>query len=262
LLRHGGEDVLHPASAKAAGALDTACFPLVPYANRIAEGRFRFSGEAVALPPNFADHPHSLHGTGWQSRWRVIERDMALLIMAHDHEGGAAWPWRYGCIQRLTLDNGGLSATLTLINRDTRPMPAGLGFHPYFAARPGDRLVFRCSQTWLTDDLQLATHPAPADAVADWAQGAEVFRADLVDHCHSGWDGKAELIGDVRTIRLSGTATPFLHVHIPPGLGRVGIEPVTHMPNALNRPEPRERTGLRVLAPGETMSIGMRIAIV
>jgi hypothetical protein len=34
------------------------------------------------------------------------------------------------------------------------------------------------------------------------------------------------------------------------------------MPNAVNRPEPPERTGLRILASGETMTITMRIAVV
>jgi aldose 1-epimerase len=242
-------------------ALDTACFPLVPYANRIEHGRFRFAGKTVEVPLNFEDHPHSLHGTGWQNRWRVIEQDDDRLAMIHDHDGETAWPWRYSCTQHLVLAGSGLSATLRLVNDDTRPMPGGLGFHPYLAAHPGDRLIFRCTETWLTDETQLATRAAAADAIADWRAGADVFRSELVDHCHGGWAGTAELAGEARTVRLHATGASFLHVHIPPGLDHVGIEPVSHMPNAVNRAEPPLLTGLRILAPGEAMTIDMQITI-
>jgi aldose 1-epimerase len=261
-LRHAEKDILRFVPADVTYVLETACFPLVPYANRIAHGHVRFAGETVALPRNFGDHPHSLHGVGWQRPWQVSEQGAAHIMMVHDHDGGAGWPWRYRCIQRLSLDEAGLSATLSLVNGDVRPMPAGLGFHPYLAAHAGDRLVFRCAETWLTDDTHLATQAAAADAIADWQAGADVHRPDLIDHCHGGWDGTLALIGATRTIRLSATGAPFLHVHIPPGLGQIGVEPVTHMPNAVNRTEPPERTGLCILAPGEKMTIGMRIGVV
>jgi aldose 1-epimerase len=188
-LRHAGDDVLRPPTATMTSALDSACFPLVPYANRIAHGRFRFADEIVELPRNFGEHPHSLHGVGWLVPWRITHRSDAEVALAHTHDGGGAWPWRYDCVQHLSLDESGLSATLTLGNRDVRPMPAGLGFHPYLAARPGDRLTFRCTETWLTDDTQLATHAGAADAIADWRRGADVFRPGLVDHCHGVWNG-------------------------------------------------------------------------
>lgn len=260
-LRRDGEDVLRPPPATIADALDAACFPLVPYANRIAHGHFRFAGETIELPRNFGDHPHSLHGVGWRALWDVVEQSPAGVTLSHGHDGGAGWPWRYDCVQRLTLDDTGLSAVLSVTNRDARPMPAGFGFHPYLTARPGDRLTFLCTETWLTDDTHLATHAAAPDAIADWRRGADVFRPDLVDHCHGGWDGMVELVGAARTIRLSAEGSSFLHVHIPPGKGQVGVEPVSHMPNAVNRPEPPERTGLRILAPDETMAIAMRITV-
>src|SRR5262245_32003220 len=43
-----------------------ACFPLVPFSNRIRNGRFQFGGRAVTLPPNRYVAPHALHGDGWQ----------------------------------------------------------------------------------------------------------------------------------------------------------------------------------------------------
>ena len=48
--RQGAADILRPAPPDSRQPLDMACFPLVPFANRIAGGRFRFENHDVALP--------------------------------------------------------------------------------------------------------------------------------------------------------------------------------------------------------------------
>ena len=48
-----------------------ACFPLVPYSNRIAYGRFHWDGTDHLIDRNFGDHPHAIHGIGWQRPWEV-----------------------------------------------------------------------------------------------------------------------------------------------------------------------------------------------
>ena len=55
--------------------LDAASFPLVPYVNRIRDGRFTFRGREVRLAPNMAGDPSPLHGQGWLSPWTVEEPD-------------------------------------------------------------------------------------------------------------------------------------------------------------------------------------------
>jgi len=48
-----GEHVLRPASAGATDdPFEMACFPMVPFANRIARGCFDFDGQTVCLAPN------------------------------------------------------------------------------------------------------------------------------------------------------------------------------------------------------------------
>src|SRR5215813_9076472 len=50
-----GEDVLRPASAGAGDdPFQMACFPMVPFANRVAHGRFDFDGRTVRLLPNWS----------------------------------------------------------------------------------------------------------------------------------------------------------------------------------------------------------------
>ena len=44
-----GQDVLRPTPAQAGDdPFDTACFPMVPFVNRVAHGRFNFGGRARA----------------------------------------------------------------------------------------------------------------------------------------------------------------------------------------------------------------------
>jgi Aldose 1-epimerase len=38
--------------------LDVACFPLVPFSNRIADGNFSWEGQEIVLQPNFPGRAH------------------------------------------------------------------------------------------------------------------------------------------------------------------------------------------------------------
>jgi aldose 1-epimerase len=47
----GGEAIFRPTDGP--HVLDLSCFPLVPFSNRIADGRFQHAGRAPQLAPNF-----------------------------------------------------------------------------------------------------------------------------------------------------------------------------------------------------------------
>src|SRR3954467_6163767 len=66
--------------------LDAASFPLVPYVNRIRDGRFEFRGGEVRLAPNMAGDPSPLHGQGWLNPWFVESASDrgAMLSFRHD----------------------------------------------------------------------------------------------------------------------------------------------------------------------------------
>ena len=68
----------------------TSSYPLIPYSNRIAHGRFSFQGIEHQLALNFGDHPHSIHGNAWQSPWQVDEATdtHCRLSLLHTTVGG------------------------------------------------------------------------------------------------------------------------------------------------------------------------------
>ena len=63
---------LRPGAA-AGNSTRAAAFPLVPYSNRIREGRFSFRDRAVVVPLNRPPERHAIHGHGWQAGWRPID---------------------------------------------------------------------------------------------------------------------------------------------------------------------------------------------
>jgi len=91
---------------------EVGCFPLVPYANRIAFGRFRWDGTAYRLPLNFGDHPHSIHGVGWQTPWVVAASDARSVRLVLSHDGSGGWPFPFEAAQTFALDPEALTVTL------------------------------------------------------------------------------------------------------------------------------------------------------
>ncbi|HXC54183.1 MAG TPA: aldose 1-epimerase [Rhizomicrobium sp.] len=256
-----GSDVLRPAPPGTTDVLQTACFALVPFANRIAHGAFAFRGEAVRLKRNFGDHPHALHGQGWQNEWsvRAQTRDSAVLAFAH---GADAWPWDYAAEQAFVLTPDSLRLELTLSNRSARAMPASLGFHPYFPRTERSRLQAEIAGVWLSDATAIPTVKAQASHFLDLAGGAALGAAPFVDHCHFGWKGAARIAQPENGRRLLLGASPelgFLHVFVPPNADFFCVEPVSAMPDAFNRAA--DESGLRVIAAGDSFRVAMTLSV-
>jgi len=258
-----GNNVLRPAPRNPASVLEAGCFPLVPYANRIANGTFRFEGRECRLPLNFGEHPHSLHGHGWQTGWRVESISRAQATLAFDHAADA-WPWAYSAEETVSLGADTLQIKLSLRNRDTKPMPFSLGLHPYFPRSAGSRVTAAVTGMWQAGATMIPTEHVEGSRLIDLARGVVVAQAPFVDNAFTGWRSTARIEQPDDGLAVSLEASPecrFLHVFIPTGASYFCAEPVTAMPNAFNRPEPPEVTGARVLAPGKTFAVEMRLVV-
>lgn len=252
-----GIDLMRRASADEADPLNMASFPLVPYANRIADGQFSVDGISHQLPLNFGDHPHSIHGHGWQAEWQVSERSDNALRMTLDHHPDARWPWDFSAQQYAIVTSNRLTLTLSMTNLSAKDAPVGLGFHPYFLLDEATQLRFQATGLWLSSEDMLPQTLAPADALGDWSGSAAVRGDHLVDNAYGGWDGRAVVMrGDGYRLALEARGAPWLHVYRPPGEAFFCLEPVSHMPDAINR-----REGMEMLPPGATRSLSMSITV-
>jgi aldose 1-epimerase len=258
-LRKSGRNVLRPTPEGAGDPLETACFPLTPYANRIAGGVFDFDGVGVVIPALPAFAPHALHGDGWLKPWVVEAAGADRAVLTLDGGGDARWPWPYRARQTIVLTDDGLDVALEMENRSASPMPAGLGLHPYFPRPAGTRLTAATAGVWTGPDI-VPDRLAASGEIADWT-GQEVDAAAaavaLIDNAFEGWSGVAEL-ADVEGVTRVTADVDRLHVYAPPGQDFCCLEPVSHRPDAFNQAVPGEG-GYRVLTPGETMRLTMRV---
>jgi len=241
--------------------LAAAGFPLVPFSNRVRAGRFSFDGQAVSLALNFADHPHAIHGHGWQSPWTVeaAEADRARIFYRHTAD---AWPWDYSARQHFTLTPDALTVTLEVTNESARAMPVGLGFHPYFPRTPQTVVTAQVDKIWQVDDEVM---PLALETPDDDDNPTRGLRADAValDNCFTGWSRRATIAWPERRAALIMTASEALdHVVVftPPGADFLCVEPVSHSTDAFNMADAGAAdTGMQVLSPGQSLSVSMTL---
>jgi aldose 1-epimerase len=254
---------LRPASDAALSQRDgyqSAAFVLVPFSNRIRDGRFSFEGRDVALSLNRPPEPHAIHGQGWQAAWtpREVSPTSALLELRHAPD---AWPWAYRATQRFALSPTGLTVELALHNESDAPMPAGLGWHPYFLRTPRTMLTAPVERIWLTDAAMLPTELAPSPVTARLSAGETIDSVPL-DNGFTGWSRRAVIDWPEWGARLVMTAErglDFLTVFIPPSLPFFCVEPVSHVTDAVNLTGPAAEVGRRTLAPGATLQASITL---
>ena len=242
--------------------LDAACFPLVPYVNRIRGGRFSFRGQDVRIAPNMPGDPSPLHGQGWLNPWVVEDSSQNRAALSFGHEAGE-WPWAYEARQEVALDDGGVSIVLICRNRSSDPMPCGLGQHPYFPCGPQTRLDTIVTHAWTIDDKVLPVEEVPATGRYDLRD--RLVCGQELDHGFGGWGGEARMSDPDWPfwLRLSSPDAHFFQLYSPPVGGIFVAEPVTHANGALNAPEEVwSALGMRVLQPGEEMKLTMRLDVI
>ena len=253
---------MRPTPDDAGAILAMACFPLVPFSNRIADAAFEWRGRTVTLTRNFPPEPHAIHGQGWENPWSVASTSDRGIALTFDWPGGD-WPWPYQARQAFGLDGDILSVDLAVTNRGTEAMPAGLGVHPQFPRPPGTRIAFESSGCWRSDDRYLPVALEPIPAHLD-LRGGQVLDDVVFDNCFAGWGRTARIDwpdGSAVTM-TADAACGHLVLHVPPGKDYLSLEPVTNANNAIHLAAGgRDDTGLAVLEPGETLSAAIRFQV-
>lgn len=265
-----GAAILRPtrAEALARGAVrEFACYPLVPFSNRIAGATLHWDDTAFVLRRYLPEEPHAIHGNGWQRPWSVVEHDPchALLELTHDCAGERAseWPYAFRARQSFALVDSALTMRLDIFNSGDRTIPFGLGWHPFFPRSRDVELGFRADGVWLTDATRLATRHAVVPPEWDFTMPRRIG-ATTIDNCFTGWQTAAVVRWPERAfaVEISATACDHLVVFVPPDRDFIAVEPVTHMTDAFNRAARGQLdTGTRLLAPQASFSCTMRLSI-
>ncbi len=251
LLRAARSDAVHP--------LQMASFPLVPWCNRIEDGRFVWQGRSVQISPTDPLDRYPLHGFGWKAGWRVLSRSADEIELSWRYTPGE-WPWAFEARQIIALRGSALHVDLRMTNLADGPAPAGLGHHPYVPLRTTTRLLTQVTHRCETNPALIPTQLA---AVAD----GQVFdtrrpHGHVIDNSFVGWREPAVIEQPDHGVRLLMTAQPkhpVLAVYVPPSQDFFCVEPVQNTPNALNQPD--FGAPMHTLAPGETLQSQMVLSV-
>jgi aldose 1-epimerase len=230
------------------------CFPLLPYGNRLGGGRFRWLGVDYTLERNFGDNPHSIHGVGWQRGWAVEASNRQSVTLRLDHPTGPSWPFAFTAKVRYDLSDTALAITIQMTNRHATAVPAGIGLHPFFPKSNDPWLRFNATGAWDNGaDALPIRHGSPR---LEWLHDKpRRMRESRLDNCFTGWDGRAELLAGPASVRIE--ASPgFRHLQVftPSWADFVCVEPVSHMPDAINRPGALIEQAMDILGPDATLA--------
>ena len=242
--------------------LDAASFPLVPFCNRIREGRFSFRGREVTLATNMPGDPSPLHGHGWLSAWEVEKASETHAELVFRHDAGE-WPWRYEARQSFRLEPDNLTIRLACLNLSDEPMPCGLGQHPYFHCTAETILDTQVAHAWTIDEKVLPVEKVPA--IGRFGLANRFVCGQDLDNGFGGWGGSARmrLPGAPFTLEMSSADASFFQLYSPATGGIFVAEPVTHANAALNEPEESwAELGLRVLEAGEEMALTAKWSLI
>ncbi len=135
-------------------------YPMVPYAGRVDHGRFTFDSVTHQLEINHTHH--AIHGTGFTSEWE--ELGPGHLVQELDQR----WPLGGTVSHRGEISGDEAAGSLVLelsVMATATPMPAMVGWHPWFKRRltpdgPDAEIIFEdfdATQMYEVDDDMIPT---------------------------------------------------------------------------------------------------------
>lgn len=241
---------------------------LVPWPNRIRDGRYEFDGEALQLGLSEPERYNAMHGLAAWQRWTPISEHTDAVSLFFRLLPSPGYPFHLDTVVEYTLGDDGLRVDTTSTNVGDKPCPYGLGFHPYASTGAGAP-VDECSlsvgvaRRMIVDERLI---PISDEAVAgtdyDFREPRSLAGRQLDDgfgEVIADDDGRswAQLSGpDGRTVALWADASfgywqIFSGDTLPPRFARRGVamEPMTAAPNAFV-----SGAGLRRLEPGDAVT--------
>ena len=238
---------------------------LVPWPNRVVDGRYEVAGTAYQLPVNEVETGASLHGLAVFQRWDLTEvtGDRGRWVL--DLPASYGYPFEVECRVDYALDAAhGLSVTVAGTNHGEHAAPFGASVHPYLSCdrQPlsGCTLHLPAASALLTDDRLGPTSTEPVAGTALDFTVPTLVGDRLVDNAYTGLpDGEwaVELTHpDAVGVRMTSAAR-WVQLYTGDRIGRLGaaLEPMTCPPDAFNT-HPAEV----LLEPGATRELRLTIS--
>lgn len=251
---------------------------LFPFPNRLRFGRFVFDGKVYQLPLTESSGTHAIHGFTPRHPWRVTGAEAAdhhaavtgeFRLSVDFPEALTYWPADFALAVTYRLFPDRLRVEGRVANVDTRPLPWGLGYHPYFrvptavgADVSGYAVRAAGTRVWEADGGLPTGVRRPVFGETDFRPGRRVddltldtlfgavggFRADPGGLCEIAHLSAPPAAGAV-SVWVSAEFRELL-LFTPPHRRAVAVEPYTCSTDAANLAAAGVDSGWVVLPPG------------
>ncbi|WP_266160022.1 aldose 1-epimerase [Dyella silvatica] len=230
-----------------------ACYPLVPWSNRIAEGGFTMAGRRISLSPNRDDEAFPIHGSGWQRIWQLLRHSEDEMLLALNEATADAYAYR--ATLRYVLRDDALHVELQVTNTASTVMPFGLGMHPFFPRHGEVRLRAPAPKVWLNNgQTPLPIALAEVPPAWDFHHG-KGLPDEEIDHCFRPWTGDALISWPRERLHLQVEADVDVFVlYTPLDQDFFCFEPVDHAINAVHLPGGAVGNGMTLLEPEASLT--------
>ena len=239
---------------------------LIPWPNRIADGRYEFQGQTYQLALTEPDKHNSIHGFARWMTWKVERHDASTALLSLVIYPRAGYPFALHLGVEYTLSPSGVTVTTTARNVGRSPLPYANGFHPYISV--GSPRIDSCllkvpAVTWLPSDergIPMGKQPVEGSAYDFRAPRAigpmrlDTGYGDLIRDSEGLARVELTAADDSRSVGLwMDSSYSYVMTFTGDTLDdasrrrrSLGVEPMTAAPNAFQSGD-----GLRVLEPGE-----------
>ncbi|HEX4035006.1 MAG TPA: aldose 1-epimerase family protein [Solirubrobacteraceae bacterium] len=236
---------------------------LMPWPNRLRDGRYEWEGASLQLALSEPALLNSIHGLVHWRNWSALDISPSSVLLGLRLAPMSGYPFALSLSIEYALDERGLSVSASAENIGAGACPYGVGFHPY--VKVGEKvdtatLTVPASRMLTFDERQIPSGSSSVEGTAfDFRTGRQIGSA-LLDGCFTDLqrdgDGLARVTlaqGETAVTVWVGEACPFVMVFtgdtLAPARRRrgVAIEPMSCAPNAFASGD-----GLVRLEPGET----------
>jgi aldose 1-epimerase len=232
---------------------------LIPFPNRIENGKYDFNGKSYQLPINY--ERHAVHGLIIDKTLEVvgtkIDKNQAAIKLRYRYDGHIpGYPFKYEAIITYSLlKERGFVCDTTITNVDSLPLPIGDGWHPYYKTKGKvDKLKIRIPSKYRVEVNELIP---TGKLIPEEYPDAITIGNRKYDTGFVLEEGRGRTSTDVYDPELDIKIVVwqetgkwkynYLQVFIPEDRNSIAIEPMSCAANAFNN-----RMGLIALEPGQS----------
>lgn len=165
---------------------------LMPWPNRIRDGKHSFGGADLQLALTEPKRQNASHGLVRWVAWSVEEHTEHSVSLQYRLMAQTGYPWRLDLQVLYDLSADGLTVTQSAANRSRSPAPYASGAHPYLTVGAdlvdGLELTIPASSRSIVDDRLLPVDRVPVDGTTYDFRVARPIRTTVLNDAFTDLD--------------------------------------------------------------------------